>query len=110
MCEDKLIILTKFNLPILSPLPWDRSISYYEKSDSELVQRSANEVDWLRAISNVSVEEEVFYFTKIFLSIIYNFISDEIIICDDKTPFWINKAIKKKLIEKNSSLQIALSF
>ena len=59
---------------------------------------------------NVSVEEEVFYFTKTFLSIIYNFISDETIICDDKTPSWINKAIKKKLIEKNSSLQIALSF
>ena len=40
-------------------------------------------------------------FTKTLLNIIQNFIPHKTIICDDRNPPWINKEIKKLMLEKN---------
>ena len=38
---------------------------------------------------------------KTLLNIIQNFVPHEAIICDDRDPLWINKEIKKLIVEKN---------
>ena len=54
---------------------------------------------WLvRALSNVNVDEKIYFFTKTLLNIIQNFISHETITCDGSDPSWINKEIKKLMV------------
>ena len=60
-------------------------------------------VDWIRALSKVSVAEKVGYFTKTLLNINHNFILHGKIVCDDRDPSWINNEIKKLINEKNSA-------
>ena len=82
------------------PPPYERTVWNNEKEVSKLIQRAVIQFDWLRALSNVNVDEKVFCFTKTLLNIIHNLIPHETIICDDKDPPWINK-IKKLSAEKN---------
>ena len=58
------------------------------------MRRAIDQFDWLRALSNVNVDEKVYFFTKTLLNIIQNFIPHETIICDDRDPPWINKEIR----------------
>ena len=64
-------------------------------------RRAIDQFDWVRALSNVNVDEKFYFFTKTLLNIIQNFIRHEAIICDDRDPPWINKEIKKLMLEKN---------
>ena len=64
-----------------------------------------DQFDWLKALSNVNVDEKVHFFTKTLLIIIQNFIPHETIICDDRDPSWINREIKKSMVEKNLALK-----
>ena len=95
------IVFAKFNLSIFYPPPYERTVWYYERANTELMRRAIDQFDWLRALSNVNVDEKVYFFTKTLLNIIQNFIPHETIICDDRDPPWINKEIKKLMIEKN---------
>ena len=45
--------------------------------------------------------KKVYFFTKTLLNIIQNFVQHEIIICDDRDPPWINKEMKKLVVENN---------
>ena len=83
------------------PPPYERTVWYYEKANTELIRRAIDQFNSLRALSDVNVDEKVYFFTKILLSIIQNFIPHEIIICDDRNPPWINKEIKKLMVEKD---------
>ena len=60
----------------------------------------------MKALSNVSVDEKVYFFTKMLLNIIQHFVTHETIICDDRDPPWINKEIKKLMIEKNLAFKL----
>ena len=57
------IVFAKFNLSIFYPPPYERTVWYYERANTE-------QFDWLRALSNVSVDEKVYFFTKTLLNII----------------------------------------
>ena len=94
------IVFAKFNLSIFYPPPYERTVSYYERANTELIRRAIDQFDWVRALSNVNVDEKVYFFTKTLLNIIQNFIPHETIICDDRDPPWINK-IRKLMLEKN---------
>ena len=85
------VVFAEFNLSVLYPLSYKRTAWFYEKAnpelvDADLIGRAINEFDWIRTLSNVSVDEKVFYFTKTLRDIIHNFISLERIICDDRDP------------------------
>ena len=95
------IVFAKFNLSIFYPLPYEITVWYYERANTELIRRAIGQFDWLRALSNVNVDEKVYFFTKTLLNIIQNFIPHEAIICDDRDPPWINNEIKKLMVEKN---------
>ena len=83
------------------PTPYDRTVWHYEIANTELIRGAINQLDWLRALSNVNVDEKVYIFTKTLLNTIQNFIPHETIVCDDRDPPWINEEIKKLMIEKN---------
>ena len=76
-------VFAKFNLFILYSLPYKRIVWFYEKADAELMGKAINEFDWIRALSNFSIGEKN-YFTKTFLNLIHNFISEERTICDHR--------------------------
>ena len=63
------------------------------KANTELIRRANDQFDWLRTLSNVNVDEKVYFLTKTLLNIIQNFIPHETIVCDDRDPPWINKEI-----------------
>ena len=95
------IVFAKFNLSIFYPPPYERTVWYYERANTELIRRAIDQFDWVRALSNVSVDEKVYFFIKTLLNIIQNFVPHETIICDDRDPPWLNKEIKKLMLEKN---------
>ena len=79
------VVFAKFNLSILYPPPYEKTVWFYEKANLELIRRAINEFDWIRALSNVSTDKEVVcYFTETLLNIIHNFILHERIVCDDR--------------------------
>ena len=95
------IVFAKFQLPFFYLSPYERAVWYYERANTELIRRAIDQLDWLRALSNVNVDEKVYFFTKMLLNIIQNFVPQETIICDDRSLPWINKEIKKLMIGKN---------
>ena len=92
---------SKFNLSILYPPPYERTVWFYEKPNPELIRRAINELDWTKALSNVSISKKVCYFTETLLNIIRNFIPHEKIVCDDRDSPWMNGDIKNLINEKN---------
>ena len=99
------IVFAKFNVSIFYPPRYERTVWYYERANTELIRRAIDQFDWVRALSNVNVDEKVYFFTKTLLSIIQSFIPHETIICDDRDPRWINKEIKKLMLEKNRAFK-----
>ena len=95
------IVFAKFDLSIFYPLPYERTVWNYERANTELIRSAIDQFDWLTALSNVNVDEKVYFFTKALLNIIQNFIPDGTIICDDRDLPWINQEIKKLMLEKN---------
>ena len=89
------------NLSIFYPPLYERTVWYYERANTELIRRAIDQFDWVRALFNVNVDEKIYFFTKTLLNIIQNFMPHETIICDDRDPPWINKEIKKLMLEKN---------
>ena len=87
--------------PFCFPPPYERAVWYYEIANTELIKGAIDQFDWLRALSNVNVDEKVYIFTETLLNTIQNIIPHETIVCDDRDPPWINKEIKKLMIEKN---------
>ena len=68
------IAFAKFNLSIF--YPYERTVwYYYERANTELVRRSLDQFYWLRALSNVNVNENVYFFTMALLSIVQMFYS-----------------------------------
>ena len=85
---------------MLSPT-YERTFWFYEKANLELIRRPINEFDWIRALSNVSIDKKVCYFTETLLNIIHNFIPPEIIVWENRDLPWMNNKIKKLINEKN---------
>ena len=92
------IVFAKFNLFIFYPPPYERTVWYYERANTELIRRAIDQFDWLRVLSNVNVDEKDYFFTKTLFHIIHNFIPHETIVCDNRYPPWINNEIKKLMI------------
>ena len=49
--------------------PYERTVWFYKKANPELIRRAINEFDWIRALSNVSIDKKVCYFTETLLNI-----------------------------------------
>ena len=80
------VVFAKFNLSILYPPLYERTVWFHKKANLEFVRRAINEFGWIRSLSNVIVDEKVCYFTETLLNIIHNFIPHELIVFDDRDP------------------------
>ena len=87
------VVFGKFNLSILYPPLYERKVWFYEKANPEFIRRAINEFDWIRALSNVSIDRKVCYFTETVLNIIHNFLPYERNVCDDRDPPRMNSEI-----------------
>ena len=83
--------------------PYERSVWFYEETDSELNQRAINEFGWMRVLSKANLGEKVCYFSKTVINIIHNFILRARFVCDGRDPAWINNEIKNLINEKTSA-------
>ena len=52
------VVFAKFNLFLLYPPPYERNVWFYKKANLGLIRRAINETDWLRGLSNVSIEKK----------------------------------------------------
>ena len=96
------MVFAKFNLSILYPPPYEKTLWFHKKATPKLIRRAINEFDWIRALSHVIVDEKVCFFTETLLNIIHDFIPHERIFVTSDPP-WLNNEIKKLIIEKNSA-------
>ena len=62
------IVFAKFNLSIFYPPPYERTVWYCERANTELIRRAIDQFDWLRALSNINIDEKAYFFTKMLLS------------------------------------------
>ena len=74
------IIYSKLNLQIAYPPPYTRKIWYYNRSETDLINRSIESVDWPKFFSDKNVHEQVELFNKTLLNIFHNFIPNKIIV------------------------------
>ena len=95
------IVYVKFKLKIHFPPPYEREIGHYGQGKTELIRRTAHELNWQRAFSNLNINEKVSLFNQTILNIALNFIPHEtVMMCDDRDPPWINTRIKNLINDK----------
>ena len=99
------IIYAKPNLKIEYPPPYTRKIWNYSRSETDLINRSIESVDWSKLFSGKNVHEQVELFNKTLLNIFLNFIPNKIVVCDDTDPPWMNE-IKKMIKRKNCYFKV----
>ena len=97
------IIYSKLNLRTEYPPPYIRKCWDYNRSETDSINRFIEMFDWSYLFSGKNVHEQVELFNKTLINIFQNFISNKIILCDDKDPPWINGKIKN-LIKRKSWL------
>ena len=95
------IIYSKLNLKIEYLPPYTHKIWKYNRSETDLINRSIESFDWSKLFSGKNVHEQVELFNKTLLNIFHNFIPNKIILCDDRDPPWMNDEIKKMIKRKN---------
>ena len=83
------------------PLPYEENVWLSKKVNLGPIRRVGNDFNCIRVLSNVSLDEKVFYFTETLLNIIHNFVPHERIVFDDRDQPWINSNIKSLIYKKN---------
>ena len=99
------IVFAKFNLQIYYPTQYPREIWHYKQANTELIRRGITDFNWDRAFLNTNVNQKVCIFSNTITNILSNFIPHETIVCDDKDPTWLNKAITSLIREKTTHLK-----
>ena len=89
------LVFTKFDLSIYYLPPYERTAWYYNKANADHIWRAIDMFDWGKALRFNDVDKQVAIFRDTLMNIIQNFIPNEIIICDDRDPLWINQEIKQ---------------
>ena len=92
------IIYSKFDLQIFYPPPYLCEVWHYKDAKAELIRQYIATLDWEKAFSNTSVNENVAIFNRTILHILNNFIRHERIACNNRDPPWFNA--KTMLIRK----------
>ena len=100
----KLNLKTEY-LPLYERLVWD-----YNKTNTQLLNRTTDTFSWEKLLENKNVNDQVYLFIKTMLNIFHNFIPNKNIICNeiDSSPLpplppppWFNNQIKRLTERKN---------
>ena len=60
-----------------------------------------NLFDWESSLNNLDVNEQISVFNETIMNIMSNFVHNELIICDDQDPPWVNRYIKNLIAAIN---------
>ena len=80
----------KFNSKIFYPPTYEEHIWYYKHANTGLIFNAIQRFDRDKALSDKSTDEKASVLTKAILSIMNNFIPNEIMSTDKRDPPWIN--------------------
>ena len=100
------IVYAKLNLKIEYTPLYERLVWDYNKTNTQLLNRTTDTFNWEKLLENKNVNDQVYLFIKTMLNIFHNFIPNKNIICNDidsPPPPWFNNQIKR-LIEKKNHL------
>ena len=89
------IIYAKFNFKIHFPPTYERLIWDYSKENENFIRRSLLKVDWITAMSNLHVNDQVKFLTSCILNVFDNFVPSKTVIFKDKDPPWMNNKIRQ---------------
>ena len=89
------LVFAKFNVSIYYLPLYERTVWYYNKANTDLIWRAIGMFDWDKALRFNDADKQVAIFSDTLMNIMQNFIPNEIIICDDRDPLWINQEIKQ---------------
>ena len=96
------IVFAKFDLKVFYPLPYDRTVCYFSQVIFDHIKRGVDLFDWESALTKLDVSEQVSVFNDTITNIMSNFVRNEIIICGDRYPLWINSQIKNLILYKHN--------
>ena len=92
------IILTKFDLKVFYPPPYERTMWDFSQAKSDRIKRAVNLFHWESALIDLDINEQVPVFNDTITNITSNFVPNEIIIYDDCDPPWMKTSVAKLLI------------
>ena len=99
-CHHRLVF-AKFDLSIYYPPPYQRTVWYYNRANSDLIRRAIDPSEWDKALRINDVDKQVAIFSETLMNIMQNFVPNATIICDDRDHPWMNKEIKQLIEQKN---------
>ena len=95
-------VFAKINLKIYYPPPYKCEIWHYEKANTDLIHRSIDQFPWDIRFAHTDVNQKVHLFNQtIKTNILWNFIPQETVTCDDRDPPWMSSKIKGLTQKKN---------
>ena len=80
------IIFAKFDLKVFYPPHYERTAWYFSPENFDHIKRAVNLFNWESALADLDVNEQISIFNNIITNIMSNFVSNEIIICDNQDP------------------------
>ena len=96
------IIYAKFDLKIIYPPPYDRTVWHFKHTNSDHIKRAIDIFDWGSALNYIDANDQVSFFNSTILNIVPNFIPNETITCADRDPPWMNSYINNLIRAKDN--------
>ena len=78
------LLFAKFDLTIYYYAHFERTVRYYNRANSDLIQRVIDLFDWDKALRFNDLDKQVAIFRDTLMNIMQNFVPNETIICDDR--------------------------
>ena len=94
------IIYAKIDLRFYLPPPYERQVWFYDRAETELINRAISNFDWEHAFSPLDPNEQVELLNLTLLNIFRNFIPHKMIKSNSKDAPWISNEIKTSLRKK----------
>ena len=89
------IIYAKINLKAYYPPPYERLVWDYSKAEVTNIRKSLSQINWLNALKDLNVNDQVEYLTSCILNVFSNFVPNKTITCKDKDPPWMTVEVKQ---------------
>ena len=96
------IIFAKFNLKVFYPPPHERTVWHFFQANSDLIKRVVDLFDWESALIDLDADVQVSVFNDTITNIMPNVVPNEITICDNRDPPWMNRHIKNLIFYKTN--------
>ena len=94
------ITFNNLNLKVEYPPPYQRLVLNFKKSNNDAIKKAVELVNWNALFSHKNVHEQVAIFNQTVMNISSNYVPNKLITIDDKDSHWMNKYIKRKIMER----------